>query len=91
MTTTVELETDSLSEEERSLVMRLVQNADFFALPAKISRADPGGADRFNYRITIESTEGTHTVEAAEAFVPETLEPLIAWLNRRGRNDRTGP
>jgi hypothetical protein len=85
MTRTVEVDVDSLSEDERSAVMGLVQSADFFALPASVSSDAPAGADRFNYRITVESAHGTHTVEATEASAPDSLEPLIDWLNRNGQ------
>lgn len=85
MTRTVEVDVDSLSEDERSAVTALVQNADFFALPPSVSSTVPAGADRFNYRITVESAQGAHTVEATEASAPDSLAPLIDWLNRNGQ------
>lgn len=83
MTRTVEVDVDSLSEEERSIVTSLVSNADFFALPSVVPRNDQRGADLYSYRITIESEDGTHTVEATQLSVPDSLEPLIEWLDRR--------
>ena len=89
MSTTIEIDTGSLSEEERAHVTRLVEDADFFALQADMLRSDPASADRFQYRITIESTDSTHTVEATESAAPEALAELIDWLNRNARAARS--
>ena len=48
---------------------------------------EQSGADLYNYRITIESADGLHTVEATQLSVPESLEPLIVWLDRRPSGD----
>jgi hypothetical protein len=83
MTRTVEVDAATLPAEQRDLVTGLIRSADFYALPPNLAPSEPGGADRFNYRITVESADGTHTVQASEAAVPESLAPLIDWLNRR--------
>ncbi|MGD2167120.1 MAG: hypothetical protein PVF63_03370 [Gammaproteobacteria bacterium] len=85
MTRTVEVDVDALSEDERTAVTALIQNADFFALPSEVTSTAPAGADRFNYRITVESASGTHTVEATEASAPDSLAPLIEWVNRNAQ------
>ena len=83
MTRTVEVATDALSEDQRELVTSLVRSADFFALPQNPAPRDPNGADRFSYTITIDSAARTHTIETNDAAMPESLVPLIDWLNRR--------
>jgi hypothetical protein len=88
MTRTFEVDTDALPEEQRELVTGLVHNANFFALPSSLASADTGGADQFSYRISIESDGGTHTIEMSEASVPNSLTPLIDWINQNGRAGR---
>ena len=87
MTRTLEVDIDSLPENERSLVTGMINDADFFALPSVVPRNEQSGADLYNYRITIESADGLHTVEATQLSVPESLEPLIVWLDRRPSGD----
>ena len=71
----------------RSLVTGMINDANFFALPSVVPRNEQSGADLYNYRITIESADGLHTVEATQLSVPESLEPLIVWLDRRPSGD----
>lgn len=87
MTRTFQVDADALTDEERALVDRLVASAEFFALPATIAAPDAAGADRFSYRLTIESADGTHTVETSDASAPDSLKPLIDWVSERGRGD----
>jgi hypothetical protein len=57
----------------------LVDSAKFFDLPAKMQSPEPG-ADRFQYKISVESETGTHTVQVQDGAVPPQLAPLLAWL-----------
>jgi hypothetical protein len=59
----------------------LLKQSGFFALPA-VLKSDNPGADRFSYRVTIETEEGRHTVEAAEEAVPGSMRPLLDFLSR---------
>lgn len=81
MTTTVDTET--LSSPEAQTLKRLVDTADFFRLPEKISGATQ--PDRFQYDITIEDNDRRHHVEVGEANVPGTLRPLLDWLMEKVR------
>ncbi len=85
MTTTVD--TESLSSEETRELFELVEGAGFFELPAKISSESPG-ADRFQYKLTIEAEGRQHTVETGEAAVPEKLRALIQKLTMMARKAR---
>ena len=88
MTTSYEADVDTLSAEERAVVNELVSAAEFFALPSSIITPNDTSADRFSYRITIESADGTHTVETNDASVPDSLMPLIEWVSEQGRSAR---
>ncbi len=78
----VSVDTDELEEEERETLLALVASSQFFSLPEKIPSSS-SGADRFQYRITIESSGQSHTVEAGESSIQDTLQPLIRHLMAR--------
>ncbi len=78
------VDSEQLDEEERNTLSALVEAAQFFSLPEKIPSAGPG-ADRFQYRITVEAPGRSHTVEAGESSLPDSLQPLIRHLMTRGR------
>jgi hypothetical protein len=75
------VESSSLSERQAKRLRELLDKSSFFHLPEKLT-PEISGADRFYYKITIESETGIHTVEAAEAAIPPHLRPLLDWLTR---------
>ncbi len=81
----VTIESESLAPEERSRLAENLASGRFFDLPAKLT-SPPGGADRFQYRITVEEPGRKHTVEFGEAAAPEELQPLIQQLTRLARS-----
>ena len=89
MMTSVDVDADSLPDAERQALATLVSNAGFFALPSKVVDSAAAGADRFNYRITIESDGRTHTVETTDGSAPASLVPLLDWLSGAARRART--
>jgi len=95
MMTNVVIDAESLTDEERQAIMAHVSNAEFFALPPEIADPSTTGADRYNYRITIEFDGRTHTVECTDGSAPASLVPLLDWLNnaarRAPRNAATQP
>ena len=70
------IDTDLLDPEESKTLLEMVESAQFFELPARIP-SPKAGVDRFNYKLTIEAKERSHTVEFNEANAPEQLSPLI--------------
>jgi hypothetical protein len=82
---TLSLDTATLSPDQVTQLQRLVDEADFFHLPAAIPAAQP---DRFQYRITIQEGDREHTVTVGEPGVPNTLRPLLEWLMEAARNQR---
>ena len=64
---------------EQTKLAGLVHASRFFDLPAEIPNSR-SGADRFQYQISIEEAGARHSVKVDEASLPDTLRPLIAWL-----------
>ena len=81
------LDSESLSLEEIQDFQELVKSSKFFDLPEKITSPKPG-ADRFQYKLTVEDEGRRHTVEMSEAAIPETLQPLLQRLNALARSAR---
>lgn len=83
----ITLDSQSIDAEEAGELQKLVEQAGFFDLPARITA--PGtGADQFQYRITVESGPRRHTVEAGEASIPAALQPLLDRLAALARTKR---
>jgi hypothetical protein len=57
----------------------LLEQSRFFELPAALALPNPG-ADRFNYKVTVENENGSHTVEVNEAAIPGEMRPLLDFL-----------
>ena len=76
--------TDDMPEDEARQVANLVDGAGFFELPSVIRSTAPG-ADRFQYKITVEGEHGTHVVQVDEAAVPARLQPVLDWMKSFAR------
>jgi hypothetical protein len=83
------INTDLLDPEESKTLLEMVESARFFELPASIP-SPKAGVDRFNYKLTIEAKEQSHTVEFNEADAPEQLAPLIKRVTLLGRSASQG-
>jgi hypothetical protein len=81
------IDSDALPEEEVQELREELDNAHFFELPSQLS-GGPGGADRFQYEITVEDGRKTHKIEAGEAALPESAQPLVQHLERLARTRR---
>src|SRR5258708_30765755 len=71
-----------LREEEARQLDQLVDAANFFSLPETLQSA---GADKFQYKISIERDGKTHTVQADERAAPPPLASLIKKLEVAAR------
>lgn len=89
MTVTASVDTDTLPDDERQEVCQLIEDANFFELPATVTDSTPR-PDGFNYEITIGDGRRSHTVVTSDGAAPDTLVPLLDWLNRAARR-RRGP
>lgn len=76
------VDTASIPANEADQLPSLVEAADFFNLPEKIT-ASTTQPDRFQYKLTIEDEKREHTVTVSETALPGTLRPLIEWLQKR--------
>jgi hypothetical protein len=85
ITPTSSISTDQMPAEEAQKVADLVDAAGFFELPPVIRSSEPG-ADRFQYKITVESEYATHTVQVDEAAVPPSLQPVLSWIKNSARS-----
>ena len=83
------IDTDQLDPDESKTLTELVESARFFDLTAKITPSKIG-ADRFNYKLTIETAGRSHTVEFNEANTPDSLSALIKQVTLLGRAGHKG-
>ncbi len=81
------IDTDTLAAEDKQNLRNLVESAHFFDLPASLP-SPSGGADRFNYRLTVEEASRSHTVEFGEAAAGEPLQALVRQVTALGRTGR---
>lgn len=80
------IDLDDLPEEQAELLDDLLDEADFFELPADLT--NPTMPDSFTYNITISSEERQHSVRVSDATAPEDLRPLLEELSRQARMQR---
>jgi hypothetical protein len=78
------ISTEQLPAEQAQTLRGLVDASDFYELPSVIPSAGPE-RDPFQYKITVESERGTHTVQAGEAAVPPRLQPVLDWVKNSAR------
>jgi Emfourin len=79
--------TDAPADEAQPLAA-LLDAADFFELPARIM-PEHLGADRFEYRISVEFAGRRHTVVTTDGAAPASLEPLLDYLAGLAKVSRT--
>ena len=82
-TTTVD--TANLPTDEANQLPQLLEAANFYNLPANITAPPSTQPDRFQYTLSVEDKDRSHTVTVSEAALPGTLRPLIEWLNNTAR------
>ncbi len=75
---TITVDTADLSPDQAAQLRGLVEAVDFFHLPTTL--AAPPQPDRFDYEITIQEGDRTHTHTVGEAAIPEPLRLLLTWI-----------
>lgn len=85
MVTRATIDTDDLPPEDALALIEQIREVNFFALPPIISEAS-GGADQFQYMITVDSDEQQHTVRVGDQSAPDSLRPLLQHLTRLARS-----
>ena len=87
MALSTEIDTDSLPTPQSEELAGMVKTCGFFDLPPEL-RTNTGGADRFEYEITVEDKQRNHTVKVSEAAAPPSLQLLLDALARITRSKR---
>jgi len=82
----VTIDLDDLPEEQAEALGELLDDADFFELPADLTK--PVMPDAFTYNITVFSDESQHSVRVSDATAPDDLRPLLEELSRQARMQR---
>lgn len=80
-------ELDDLPEEQEEQLRALLDELDFFKLPAQFLPARPG-VDQFTHKIEVESKKGKHSVLTTDSAAPEKLRELVDLLNTIARARR---
>lgn len=82
-TVKLSLDLDQLPSDQAQTLRLLVDQADFFNLPA--DSPAPPMPDSFSYTITVTTDTITHTVRTSDAAAPEKLRSLLMDLSARAR------
>lgn len=83
--TTVEIDTDTLSDDEADILRQQVSQADIGTLP-KPGATPTRGADRFQYVVKVETDDGNvQTARARDGAIPPALQPLLDFLQKKAR------
>ena len=81
------IDLDKLPPDESAILESRIDEANFFALPEQIKPTVPM-PDRFEYQITISSSQRTHTVTISETLVTDPLRPLLEYLTDLARTGK---
>ncbi len=81
------IDTKDLPQDDAQKLRQMVEEADFFNLPSKITSRSPQ-PDRFQYELKAEQNGQQHTVTVSEEVMPAKLRPLVKWLMEAAREKR---
>ena len=81
------VDSEMLPPVEARAIDHEIEQSNFFQLPSFI-KSSTGGADRFQYQITVQVGYEMHTVEVDEAEMPDALQALVQHLNLLARTRR---
>ena len=84
VTATIDL--GDVPEELANLLSNLLDEANFFELPADLTK--PAMPDAFTYNITVSSEERQHSVRVSDTTAPDDLRPLLDELSKQARMQR---
>jgi hypothetical protein len=77
-----EVNSDDLPPSEAEELHSLVGAVDVATL-ANPPAAQQPRPDAFHYRLMIDDGQSSHTIQASDADMPESVRPLIEWLSER--------
>ena len=74
-----DLDLNQLPADESQELQRLILDSNFFNIPQNlIQTAKP---DEYEYTITVEAGNSSHTVQTSDSTAPEQLRPLLEKLS----------
>jgi hypothetical protein len=79
------VDTDTAPAELTAELAELIEAADFFNLPPRVSDLPAGAADYRCFTITVEDGPRSHTVEVVESAGDPTLRRLVDRLRSASR------
>ena len=82
--TTASLDLDTPSDAKAAEARRLIDAADFFNLPKTI-RLQQQQPDRFQFELTIEDGQRSHTVSTSEDAASKELKTLVSWVQKNAK------
>lgn len=82
----LDFDLDELPSDQARTLSLLLEQADFFNIPADL--IPTSARDAFTYTLTLEAETQVHTVRFGDTTVPETLRPLLNELSQRARARR---
>ena len=85
---TATIDSEELTQDEGQELGELVNSSNFFELPPLMS-STKRGADRFNYKLTVETEGKRHSVLIDEGAVTPELRTLLQWLTAKAKEKGT--
>jgi len=74
-----EVDSEKLPAKQAQELERLVEEARLFDQPAEIS-APQRARDQYQYELTVEDGNRTHTIQTSDTAASDELRNLIRWL-----------
>ena len=81
---TATIDSKELTHDEGQELGELINSVNFFNLPPLIT-SKKRGADRFNYKLTVETEDKRHSVVIDEGAVTPELRTLLQWLTAKAK------
>jgi hypothetical protein len=75
------LESSDLPPDQVHRLQKLLDRSRFFEFSAEMGVHD-SGADRFSYKVTIETKDESHTVEIHDSAITNEMRPFLDFLTR---------
>ena len=74
----LDLDLNTLPEDEAQHLLKLIEEADFFSIPEQT--AEQFTPDEFKYTIGVNAGQSSHTVHTSDSTMPKNLLPLAKEL-----------
>jgi hypothetical protein len=82
----LEIDSEQLPQPKAKELERLVEETRPFDHPSEHA-SDSKTRDGFQYDLTLDAGDRTHSIKVADGAVPDKLQPLIEWLSQEVTED----